>query len=247
MNEPSYREHHQIETSAPLGALVKTSRMADGSTKPALLVSTSTYSRADYDTMLDLRRTFLVGENFGVLRQISRYLRQEAGIPELELYERLRCDAHGDPDRWPALGFSFRNTPFIGLAPASWQLVIDEVHRYAVDELGVADDDALRTVLAVQHAVLPAPGRVFPCKLSLPHDYVTWHRAMVEAKDDGHSAWELDLPRLRDLPPGTFTVDDPHEVCTKGIGFALDQNLHAAWELGSPVARAVSHEHEWDG
>ena len=43
--------------------------------------------------MLHLRRVFLVAENFGVLRQVSRFVRQEAGLTEVDLYERLRHDA----------------------------------------------------------------------------------------------------------------------------------------------------------
>ena len=44
------------------------------------------------------------------------------------------------------------------------------------------------TVLAVQHALLPARHRQFPLTLSLPHDYVAWHAAMmtVERHDGRH-------------------------------------------------------------
>jgi hypothetical protein len=246
MNEPEYRENNRIETSAPLGALVATSRNADGSTKRALVVATASFTRADYDEMLDLRRVFIVADNFGVLRQVSRFVRQELGLTEIELYERLRLDARAHPDRWPALAFTFRVMPFLGTPPVSWRLLVDETRAYVTKVLTLPDDDALDTVLLVQHALLPSRGRQFPVTLELAHDYAAWHRAMVEVKDAGFVDWEGRVPRLRDLPPGRFTVDDPHDVCGRALGVEIDENLHGSWELASPVARAVSHEHMWD-
>ena len=189
---------------------------------------------------------FIVADNFGVLRQISRFVRQELGLAEIELYDRMRLDPHARPDRWPALAFTFRVVPLLGTAPVSWRLLIDETRRYVTNELGLPDDDALETVLQVQHTLLPSRGRQFPVSLELAHDYAAWHRAMVDVKDVGHIDWEAPVPRLGDLPPGVFTVDDPHDVCGRALGIEIDENLHGSWELSSPVARAVSHEHMWD-
>jgi radical SAM superfamily enzyme YgiQ (UPF0313 family) len=246
MNEPGYREVNQIETSAPLGGLVRTSRNPDGTTRRALVVATSTFTRADYEQMLQLRHAFLVSENFGVLRQVSRYVRQETGVSEVDFYERLRLDARGNPHRWPALAFTFQVVPLLGVAPVSWQLLIDEIRDYLVNEMDVSDDDALDTVLRVQHALLPARDRKFPLTLELPHDYAAWHRSMVDTRDAGDYDWETRVPPLRSFPAGTFTVEDPFDVCGRALGAAIDENLHASWELASPVARAVSHEHQWD-
>jgi hypothetical protein len=246
MNEPGYRTENRIETSAPLGSLVKTSRNPDGSTKRALVVSTSSYTREDYEEMLQLRRAFIVADNFGVLRQVSRFVRQETGLPEIELYERLRLDARGRPDQWPALAFTFKVVPFLAMPPISWRFLIDEVREHLTTELSIADDSALDTVLRVQHALLPTPRRSFPLSLELTHDYVAWHRAMIDVKDAGHADWEHRVPRLRDFPPALFTVDDPNDICGRALGSEIDENTHASWELVSPLARAVSHEHLWD-
>jgi hypothetical protein len=246
MNEPGYRSLHRIETSAPLGSLVRESRTADGDTRRALVVSTASFSRADYDEMLQLRRTFIVSDNLGAIRQVSRFVRQESGIAEVDLYERLRDDARARPDLWPALAFTFRVVPFLGTPPVSWSLLIEELRRYATEVLGLREDSALGTALRVQHALLPTRGRTFPESLALDHDYVAWHRAMVDVKDSGHADWETRVPRLGEYGPGTFVVDDPHDVCGRALGTEIDENGHASWELASPVARAVSHEHMWD-
>jgi hypothetical protein len=243
MNEASYRDEHQIQTVAPLSELVKTAHSPEGAVKRSLVISTSSFTKDDYAEMLHLRRVFLMSENFGVLRHVSRFVRQERGVSEVDLYQRLRVDARERPDRWPLLDFVFRVLPFVGTPPVSWQLFIDEVRRYLTTELGIADDPALDTVLRVQHALLPAADRTFPLTLELVHDFATWSHAIVESKDAGVAEWTDVVPRLIELGPATFTVDDPNEVCSRGIGFKLDDNTHAAWELDSPVGRAVSHEH----
>jgi hypothetical protein len=243
MNEAAYREEHQIQTVAPLSELVKTAQSPDGAVKRSLVISTSSFSKDDYAEMLHLRRVFLISENFGVLRHVARFVRQEAGVAEVDLYQRLRVDARARPDRWPLLDFAFRVLPFVGTAPVSWRLFIDEVRNYLTTQVGIAEGSALETVLAVQHALLPAPDRAFPLSLELRHDFAAWAHAIVDSKDAGVADWTAAVPHLADLGPATFTVDDPNEVCTKGVGFKLDDNLHAAWELESPVGRAVSHEH----
>lgn len=246
MNDPAYRQANRIETSAPLGSLVSTSRLPDGSTKRALVVSSASFDRADYDDMLRLRRAFLVAENFGVLRQISRFVRQEAGVPELDLYDDMRRTARAEPHLWPALAFAFQIVPLIGTSPVSWALVMEEARRFVTERCGVVEGSDLDTVFTVQHALLPTRAREFPIVLDLPHDYAAWHRAIIDAKDSGNFDWEAEVPRLRDHPPGRFEIDDPFDVCGRGIGFEIDEALHASWELASPVARAVSHEHDWD-
>ena len=243
MNEPAYRDEHRIETVAPLDELVKTAHSPEGAVKRSLVISTSSYTKADYAEMLHLRRVFLISENFGVLRQVSRFVRQETGLTEVDLYERLRRDPRARPDRWPLLDFAFRVLPFLGTPPVSWRLFIDEVRTYLTTSLGMVADSAMETVLAVQHALLPASDRTFPQSLQLDHDLASWSNAIVESKDSGVVEWTSTVPRLVDLGPATFTVDDPNQVCTLGVGFKLDDNLHAAWELDSPLARAVSHEH----
>jgi hypothetical protein len=243
MNEPSYRAEHAIETSSPPSGLMETIEAPDGTRRRAFVVSTATFTRADYDEMLDLRRTFRMCENFGVLRQVSRFVRQETGLHEVALYDQLRQDVRRRPDEWPTLDFTFRVVPFIGAMPLSWRTFVDEVRRYLVTVVGVVDD-SLETVLQVQHALLPSRDRQFPVTLKLDHDYASWFSRIVEAKDAGRGAgWEQEVPRLSEFGPADFVVNDTHEVCTHGVGYELDTHEHATWELDSPVARSVPHEH----
>jgi hypothetical protein len=231
MNDPAYRAEHGIETDEPFQPGV-----------PRLVVASKSLPRADRDALVRLRLMFLLFENFGVLRQVSRFVRQETGIGEVALYERLRVDTERDPERWPMLRLLAAVAPAIMAAPGSWGLVIDELRTYLVHEIGVADDDALDTVLAVQRALLPAHGRALPATLELRHDYAQWYAAVLEAKEGAlRDRWTEVVPRLRELPPATFTVDDPDGGVCRTLGGSIE--LHGfglTWELESPVRRAFA-------
>jgi len=227
MNEPSYRRQHGI-TAAP-GAFV---------------TSAASFSDADYAIMRDVRRTFLLLEKFGVLRQVARYVRHETGLREIDFYERLQTDASAHPERWPITAFTLEAVPTLMVPPGRWRFFLDEIGRFVVERLGVADDGALATVLRVQEALLPARHRRFPETHELAHDYAAWHRAMLDAKDGGQRAeWRSVVPALRSLPAGSLTIEDPFDVCVLGLGHTVETDVWGVWELASPVSRRVEPFH----
>ena len=52
--------------------------------------------------MLQLRRTFMVLEKYGVLRFVARYVRHETGLAEIDFLNAGLLDA--GPDRGPIAG-----------------------------------------------------------------------------------------------------------------------------------------------
>jgi hypothetical protein len=225
MNEPSYREEHGI-VALP-GEVVDRAK---------------TFTNDEYQKMQLLRGVYLLCDKYGVLRQVASYVRSETGVAEVDLYERMLDDVLADTERWPTLAYTLLAGPEIMAPPCSWSLLIDDVRSYLVDRVGIAADSALDTVLAVQHAVLPAVGRQFPFEVSLPHDYATWHQSMIVAKETGDRAtWPDRALSLRDLPPATFVVDDPSDVCRSLIGGSIESlsMMLVGWELGSPVTRSL--------
>jgi hypothetical protein len=182
---------------------------------------------------------FYVFENFGVLRQVATYVHGVTGQREIDFYEQLINDARAEPERWPAINVAVGVLPELMVPPVSWAIFIDEVRRYLVDVVGVPDDDALTSVLAVQHALLPARDRSFPATIELAHDYTAWQNEVVERRDEGfRHDWHEHVSRLADLPPATFTVDDPLDVCTMAIGGSLRSMIvENSWDLDSPVSR----------
>jgi hypothetical protein len=222
MNEPEYREEHGI-TARP-GEEVK---------------QTSTYTAAEWQQMNRLTYAYYVFENFGVLRQVGTYVHAETGQREIDFYERLVEDAHAEPDRWPIIAMTLGVLPEMTVPPVSWTLFLDEIRRYLIEVVGLADDSALDTVLAVQHALLPARDRTFPLDIQLAHDYASWQAAVVELRDEGYyHDWHEHAPALRELAPAGFTVGDPFDVCTTAMGGSLRSLMvENSWDLDSPVSR----------
>jgi radical SAM superfamily enzyme YgiQ (UPF0313 family) len=224
MNEPSYRAEHGLV--AMPGEVVKQS---------------STFDEDDWNYMWELRRVYLMCDLFAALRHVARFARSETGVQEVAFYDRLMRDVYAEPDRWPAMHFTFQSVPDLMVPPCSWSLYIDDVRDYLTSVLGIADDSSLETVLAVQLAHLPARDRKqFPEVLQLAHDHEAWHRARVAEVDAGHREdWEQRVPALRTFGPGTLTVDDPENICSMAMGGDLILfSLHLmAWDLDSPVAR----------
>lgn len=241
MNDPEYREEHQILTIRPV---------TDDWSEPnqtrqkALVVSTSTFTREEYDAMERYRQAFLFSENFAIGRQITRFVRQETGRREMDFYTALVDEVHADPEAWPALAFVLEVVVQHMVPPVSWSLYIDDLRRFCTTRFGVAPGPALETALAVQLAVIPARERRFPDVLELPHDYAAWHAAMMEAKRQGHAAdWHERVPHLASYGPGTFVVTDDQDVSALGLGMSLLYDADGDWELGSPVARPMRFRH----
>lgn len=223
MNEPDYRKEHGIEA------------------RPGHIVTSSaSFTRSDYEHMTDLRELFLLSDKFGMLRQVTCYARQETGIREIDLLERLRTVRDERAAEFPMIAYTLDVVPTIMTPPASWQPFYDEIRRWMVDDLGIADDSALDTVISVQHALMPAHDRTFPYLVDLAHDYVAWHAATIEAKDGGHlRTWPDVTPRLRDFAPGQLSVADAYDICDRALGRPFDSDVYSSWELDSPVSRAT--------
>ena len=129
MNDPEYRREHQIATLRP----VNQDWSEDNRTrKKALVVSTSSFSRDDYDAMERYRVAFVLCENFALLRQVSRFVRQETGVREMDFYVQLVEEARADPNRWPAIAYVFDVVVELMIPPASWRLFIDEVRTFCI-------------------------------------------------------------------------------------------------------------------
>ena len=241
MNAPDYREQHQIETLRPVYHDWTTK---NGVRKKALVISTSTFTRPDYDRMERYRQVFLLCENFGVLRQVSRFVRQEANLREMDFYARLVDDVEAEPSRWPTIAFTLNGMMSYMVPPAGWRTFIDEIRDYLVTEIGIPESSALDCVLAVQHALLPSPDRSFPYLVNLQHDYAAWHEEMRDAKQNGSAQdWATAVPRLGTFGPGVFEVDDPQSICVFGFGMSLVFDGESDWELASPVARPMRFRH----
>lgn len=228
MNKPEYREKFDLRTKAPVG----------DPRQRAHMLSSATYSADDLEESRRLLAAYYLFEDFGVLRQVSRYLRHTAGIREIDLYKGVLLDALGAPDEWPIMTVAAQWVPTYMGPPVSWALFFEELHRYLVERAGVPDDSGLDTVLRVQQALVPAHGRHYPQVLELAHDYPAWADLVVTAKEEHRLDWPDHVPDLRSMGPTTMSVDDPQGRTTANLGVsALFKDIGVHWELDAPVTR----------
>jgi hypothetical protein len=188
--------------------------------------------------MMALRLLHYHFDHRGVLRQVATYARTEIGLKEMDFYEEVRVAAQ-DFVRWPYLAYAVGPPTIHFMPPGSWAPVVEEIGEFMVHDLRIADDDALATVLRVQHAVLPSRTRSFPFDLELPHDYTAWHRSTVRAKLENPDRWTDSVTPLRSYGPGTFSVDDPTDLCEALTGKAAvaTHGDRGSPDLESAIAR----------
>jgi radical SAM superfamily enzyme YgiQ (UPF0313 family) len=232
MNDPEYRERFAIETDS-----------ADQ------VVASSTFTRADREEMVRFRDLQRIADHFGVLREVVRWVQREQGVRAVDVLWDLYATAVSNPERYPASSWFMLSARRYLTVPLGWPRFFHEIGTILREVVGVADDESLRTVLRVQEALLPAPGRQFPDHVALAHDYVAFRHQTPEGSDPTR------YRPLREFGPGELTIDDPSDVCrlvlretldisftpegtrrltTEG-GFMGDDN----WELDSALARPM--------
>jgi len=230
MNEPSYRERHGIEVD-----------------DRAVVTSTATLAGDDMAEALRLRRAEIIGQRHGVLRHVGFWLQWDHGVPFTDLLEHLVTVTRDAPDRFPLLTWLFDHFDMIGTAPQGWGPFYGEVRRLLVEEHGVEPaSTSLATVLRVQEALMPAPGRGFPATVALEHDYVAYVQDATASLYTSGRATGPTAP-LSSYPPGELTVTgDPLALCEQGLRFDGDSRdlqfegdfvigMRTANELASPL------------
>ncbi|MCB1017496.1 MAG: radical SAM protein, partial [Acidimicrobiales bacterium] len=234
MNEPGYRRRYGIRTG-----------------DDRVVASTSTMSADDRARMLALRKVQVVADQYGVLSHVLRFVQWDRAIPIGRQLDRLRAVTTEDPTRYPLLAWLFCSFDRHATVPVGWRSLYGEVGAFLADEWGIdptAPDVA--TVLAVQEALMPMPGRRFPHLVHLAHDYVEYHRdATAGLYADGRGS--MPSRPLADHPPGRLVVTgDPLGLCEGGLRFAGDSRdeslLGQFWlgvgsshELASPLTRVA--------
>jgi radical SAM superfamily enzyme YgiQ (UPF0313 family) len=198
MNDPEYRERFQLKADSR-----------------GLIVSSSTFDRHERAAMLRLRHSYTALEHFGVARHLLRFLQWDHGIEASEVLRVAAEVTHRDPTAYPLLSFVQRSFDVVTTTPFGWTSFLDELRRFVIDELGVADSSALTAVLAVQRSLMPDWGRALPETISIPHDYEAYYRDATASLrrsgiPDGPPA------ALETYAPGEFTVrDDPDGLCQR--------------------------------
>ena len=230
LNEPGYRERFRVRID-----------------QQGLVTSTAQLSAGDRDRALALRRAEIIANRLGVARHLGWFLQWDHGVPVTELLDRVLTVTAETPERFPLVSWLFAHFDLHPTAPVGWRALYEELGRLVAEDYGLDPAaGALRTVLDLQVALMPAPGRRFPHTIDLAHDYVRYHR---EASATLHSTGRASAPLqpLAAYPPARFTVaGDPLGLCETGLHFAGDSRdlvfegdfaigQNTANELASPL------------
>ena len=228
MNDPEYRDRFAIDIDAR-----------------NLVRGTSTATADDRARMMRLRNMEAVVERYGLLRHVLRFLQWDHGIAATSVMTHLVDLLEDRPDSYPVLAWTLGNWDLHPAPAMGWTSFYDDARRVVVEELGVAPDTALDTVLRLQQFLMPVPGRSLPDTVDLGHDYVAYYRSATDGLYRDGQARPPDRP-LADYGPATFTVEaDPLALCTTGLvinlasGSSRDELLPGDFVLGANSANEL--------
>ncbi|MBF0232562.1 MAG: radical SAM protein [Desulfamplus sp.] len=189
MANPDYLLKYQIETD-----------------QSRYLISTFSYTRDDMKEMMLLRDLFDSAEQLGALRYIARFLQWEYGIPALEFFHALERMARNTGNEVLSILFNsskmYQNARFSGW----WDIFYREVSEMIYATYGDLDKSTLKTAIQVNKAVMPGPGRRFPEKISLRHDFVMYFQERMTHGTDS-------VRSLASYPKGELVISDPNGIC----------------------------------
>jgi radical SAM superfamily enzyme YgiQ (UPF0313 family) len=200
MNEPGYREAHQIRTN-----------------RNNLVIATATMTEAERSRALRLRKVQYIGWKFGVVRQLLTVMQWERGVPSTSALEVLADTTTDRPREFPVLAWTLENFDLWCVSGLSWSRFYKEACDLLTEAFDLRWDADLETALRLQQAIMPAPGRQLPVVVDLPHDFPAYLRdAATPLYRDG-SAARPTQPLQAYGPVRLTVVRDPHGICAEGL------------------------------
>lgn len=236
MNEPGYRKKYQIVTD-----------------ENDYIVSTSTFTKEQYDEMFRLFLAFQFFYVLSVLKYYLYFLQMDHSIRVMDFIERLLVVSAEKKDLYP-LSYRVRNELLtkqdrkrIGMPILQWKTTdseflfnhldeyYDEIVRFTKNEFGVSfEKNELETILAVQKAVMPALGKSVPLTVELPNDFVSYFDQIKSITCITRPP--SDFRPLKTFPKGTLTVKALKKKTIDNLTLLrLDQHKNTDWELKSAL------------
>jgi radical SAM superfamily enzyme YgiQ (UPF0313 family) len=229
MNAPEYRDRHAIAVG-----------------DDNLVRSTGTFDEEERRRMWRFRTVDTVTERMAVLRHVMRYLQWDHDIRATELMQRVLDLSDDEPERYPLISWIVRYFDLFPTVAVGWHAFYDEVRTMVVEQFGLDPlDQGLETVLRVQSALMPMPGRTFPHVEALPHDYVAYYRSATRSLYTSGAASAPERP-LQAYGPGLLEVrGDPLALCSDGIhpeGDPRSEVMQGDFHVGAAVANELDSD-----
>lgn len=209
-----------------------------------ILVGSYSYDINDLGMMIRLAGYYSLAVNLSVFKYVLHHLQHDRGLRAVDvIHAMVKKFEHGDgAKQYPLLSWilgRYRAELERALAslimgdldaPSSWEEFFAELRDFLVRELGVVNDSALETALAVQAAVLPREEGAYPLTVELKHDYARYLadlRAAFRGKGTARP--------LSEYPPGQLAVSDPGALSATPRPPQRVQDHISRFELESPL------------
>src|SRR5690606_13528193 len=108
-----------------------------------------------------------------------------------------------------------------------------EVLRFTKDIWGICLPPSVQdTLIKVQKAVMPEPGKTIPFAVELPHDFVAYFQQIRDYRNIERVPG--DFRALATFPPGELMIDGIKAKTIDDLGLTyFDRFVGAGWELRS--------------
>lgn len=236
MNDPEYRKKYQIVTD-----------------KNDYIVSTSTFTRAQYDDMFRLFLAFQLFYVLSVLKYYLYFLQLDHSVRVMDFIDRLLQVSLTKKELYP-LNYRVREELLtkqdpkrIGMPILQWKTsdseflfnhldeYYDEIVKFTQNEFGVTfDNKELETILKVQKAVMPSIGKTVPLTVELPNDFSAYFDQIkalttVTNRPDNFKS-------LKSFSAGSLTVKALKKKTIDNLTLLrMDQHKNTDWELKSAL------------
>ncbi len=222
----------QLLVNSPMADAEHMERFAIETGDHDFLVATSSYTRDDLQTMLDIYALYRAFEGYSGLRYVLRYLQWDHDTPALDAIRAVLAAARADPESFPLVTWAVRYFEGRVFVPGGWMALYREIEGVLASVLAPGRTSLLELTFRANDAVLPCEGRAYPHVLHLEHDiaaYVADHRAGAGRP-------------LAEYPPAVLEVTDPHELSSRVAGPQYDTH-QIFWELQSRLESRRSNPH----
>lgn len=233
MNEPEYKKKYKIVTD-----------------QDNFVISTSTFSEAEYRRMVLIFLAFQFFYVLGVLKYFLYFLQCDYSIKATDFIDDL-LDATKDKNLYP-LGYKLQtdllnkvDDKLVGTPTLRWKTedsqflfenidaYYDEISRFTVAKYNLnISKSELNTLMTLQKSLMPAMGKSVPFTVPLEHDFVAYFdqiKKTVSATDRPDT-----FRPLVDFPPGSLTVKATAKKTINNLNLLrIDQHRRGGWELKS--------------
>lgn len=201
--------------------------------KDNYLTSTSSYSEQDLIVMKHLYHLHTLIDGYSLLRYVCRYLQWDHQIVYTDFLFKLRDMLIKAPQNYPHMFFAFQFFEADKCMPGGWQLFFEELASFTNKTFSIDIDSGFLTALTVNELAMPEPGRVYPYRVELKHDFESYFRH--------NKALDNQIKRkLVSYLPATMTFDDPDGMAGLAAEHVQYDSHQFFWEIRSSIARAKS-------